>query len=236
VVVVLASIGNVIYLQADHHYIQAKAGSLSIDERIQELETAISLNPSNDMYRAELGLQYQGWFGYAVDQAAQKRQAGEDATLFDQQASYAFENAEKAFLDVIDFVPSEYDNYVFLSNLYNTGGAYLDQAYFQKAAEIGLRGIEVEEYGPAIRLQYSWSLQGLGRYEEAAEQLEIATAMDPAYLDAYRMLGDVYVGLGRDEDAIEVYEHTLEAQPGNEAVQAAIVAAQERLAAAGTSP
>ncbi len=222
-------IGNGVYFWADHSYMQARVGTFSAQERIQKAEGAVDLDPWNDMYRAEVGLQYQDVFVAAINQARSAQQAGQDPAAYLQQADYAFRQAEQAFLETIEFIPPEYDNYVFLSNLYNMGGLYLNEQYFERAAAIAERGIEVEEYGPAVRLQYAWALDNLGRQEEAVEELEYASEMDPDYTDAHFMLANLYAKMERWQDAVDRYEIVLELSPEHVEAQANLAQAQEEL-------
>ncbi len=95
-----------------------------------------------------------------------------------------FQQAEAALLDTIAFVPAEYDNYVFLSNLYNVAGQMLDPSYYEKAVAIADKGIEVEPFGPALRVQRARALVALNRPDEALKDAEFAVKMDPIYTEA----------------------------------------------------
>ena len=58
-----------------------------------------------------------------------------------------FQQAEAALLDTIAFVPAEYDNYVFLSNLYNVAGQMIDPSLLRE----GRRDRRQGRRGRAVR-------------------------------------------------------------------------------------
>lgn len=224
VLMVALTVGNGVYIVADAYHLQARVGGIGPQERVEATLTSIKLNPFNDMYRAELGQGYQSLFLAWLNDVLQKEQQGADAAASQVAARAAFLDAERAMKDAIDFVPPEYDNYVFLANLYNLGGEYgpnlegdfATRDFYAEALAIAERGIEVEPFGPAIRLQAAIAHMGTGDYEPAIEQLEIATDMDPRYSDGFVFLGEAYLGAGRTEDAIAALEHALEVDPANE--------------------
>ncbi|MDH4140315.1 MAG: hypothetical protein OEV43_07055, partial [Coriobacteriia bacterium] len=212
--VVVLSIGNVVYIVADNHYLNARLlGRDKGDERIAEAEQAVKLNPYNDMYRAEVGLANVDMVvAYYARLGSAQSQAELDAMT--AQALRYFNKAETALVETIDFVPSEYDNYVFATNLY-TLGAELQRAsgnaavavqMDEKAVEIGRRGVDVEPFGPAIRFQLSRALISRDMLDEALEHMEFAVEMDPEYIDGLILLGDIYRSLQRPEDAIDAYK------------------------------
>jgi O-antigen ligase/Flp pilus assembly protein TadD len=190
--------GNVNYVRADRYYMLARIGTQSGAERIAATQKAVELNPYNDMYRSEEGLAYMD--------AGIKLLGGQSG---DPQASAAeglrmLERAESAFRETIEFVPREYDNYVFLANLYNLMGAYVDDKYFEQAAEVARKGIEVERYGPAIRLEYARALSSTGQTGEAIKELEYAVELDPAFANGALMLAELYAAEGQFDKALEV--------------------------------
>ena len=105
-----------------------------------------------------------------------------------------FQQAEAALRDTIAFVPAEYDNYVFLSNLYNVAGQMIDPAYYEKAVAIADKGIEVEPFGPAIRVQRARALLSLDRTDDALKDLQFAVKMDPMYVEATVLLAKTLAG------------------------------------------
>lgn len=201
---------HVVYMQADKAYLLARIASQGT-ERTAHAQRAVQLNPLNDMYRAEVGLALMDETIAAVNELT-SGQGDQQATLV--RAQDAFRRAELSMRDTIQFVPWEYDNYVFLANLYNLGGQFFDPAYFEQAVEISKVGVLVEEHGPAIRFQYARALQGANREDEAIEQLEIAVGMDPAYHEAANLLASIYETRGELDEAIRVLKATEEWRPG----------------------
>ncbi|GAB4276390.1 MAG: tetratricopeptide repeat protein [Coriobacteriia bacterium] len=204
-IVVIALVGsyfNIRFLWADHHHLLSKIGVLTTNGRVEATKRSIELNPWNDMYRAELGLAYTDITIQRINAARSALAAGGDPRQEFQNAKAAFLLAEEAMLDTIEFVPPEYDNYVFLANLYNLAGNFFtvengfapgeSEGYFERAVEIAEKGIEVEPFGPAIRVQIGRALISLGRYDEAIEHLSFAAEMDPRYSDARILLGRAY--------------------------------------------
>ncbi len=229
-VVIVASVGNVIYIAADHYYLQARLGG-DYQRRLAAAERAVRLNPYNDMYRAEVGMAHNDAFRSLVQQIVSDRQAGLDTQDLVAQAQQVFELAEESLLDTIEFVPNEYDNYVFLTSLYDLAGQTLSPEYYERALEIGRKGIEVSEYGPAVRLHYSIALMGMGDYDEAEEQLLYALEMDPRYVEGNMLLGDVYMKKGDPAAALESYRHAKELRPDDQGIDWLISAAEASIAA-----
>ena len=195
-------VGNAVYIAADHAYLNAQVLTPG-EQATDEAKRAVRLNPLNDMYRTEVGSAYKQQFELAVG-------AG-DAT----SAGLYFSEAEKAFRSVIDWTPMEYDNYVFLAHLYNQASyAFADRAYAEKAVVIAQKGVAVEPFGPAIRLQLATAYLTLGQTEQALEAAERAIAMDTNYPDLWVTIGDANRELGNLEAAREAYQRALALEPG----------------------
>lgn len=210
----LAFVYNIVYVVADNHYLKAQFGGAGVSQ-ISEIQTTIRLNPFNDMYRSQLGQTYQSQMAGWLQEARTRQTQNQDTTEALQNARAAFQLAETSFKDVISFVPTEYDNYVFLAALYNQAGAYFDVKYYDEAIRISDQGIAVEPYGPAIRFQKALALLSQGKTEESIKVLEALVPMDPNYTDPIAVLGDAYVKVGRLEDARTTYRKLLEKQPNN---------------------
>jgi len=220
----ILSIGNVRYIMADSYYLRGRV----VDQgqaRIDSIQKAIELNPYNDMYRAERGLAWQDMFIQSITQGAANDSAARE------QAMVYFENAEQSMLQTIDFVPMEYDNYVFLANLYNQAGYYFDASYVTQAIEIAKKGAEVEPFGPAIKVQLAFSYTNLGQYDAAIVEAKRAMELDPNYIEAYSALGDAYRLSGRLSEAKQVYETVLDKVPARSDIQQALAAVEASLAA-----
>ncbi len=217
-------IGNAVYLYADHYYLLARLGSADPAVRVENAQRAVALNPFNDIYRAEVGLAF-------IDQGY----AHLSAVTSDPNAATAaydsFLQAERSLIETIEFVPPEYDNYVFLANLYNTMGEYFDSAYFEDAKRTAQQGIEVEKYGPAIRTEYARALAATGDLEEAVSQLEYAVGLDPAYGQGALILSQLYETSGDLEMALEVLQAAESRKPGQAGVAEQIAALEASLTA-----
>lgn len=217
------SVANVVYLSADNMYLKARIGSQGIS-RVEYAEKAVKLNPYNDMYRTEVGLAWQDLF---ISQLMQ----GIDDDRSRERALYYLSRAEQELLSVIDFVPTEYDNYVFLANLYNQASYYLGGQYGDKAVQISRKGVEVEPFGPAIRVQLALALMTRGDYQEAAAQAAEAADQDPNYVEAWMALGDAKRLLGDLEGAKAAFERAVELSGGRVDAQSQLQSVIESLTA-----
>lgn len=208
----LGLIGNGIYVVADNYYLKARIGSRGID-RIENAQKAVSLNPTNDMYQSEVGLAYFDQFVALVLEARNQQQSGGDAEAAYRDAANAFTKSEQALRSVIEFVPAEYDNYVFLANNYNLAAEYLNPQYAERAIAVGLDGVEVEPFGPAIRFQLSRGYMLNKQAEKAIPHMKKAVEMDPNYAEGWVLLGDIYSTTGKKAEALEAYKVALKLQP-----------------------
>lgn len=211
--VAIVSIGNIVYLRADYHYLASRLGD-DYELRLASAQTAVRLNPYNDMYRAEVGNIHHGAFRNVLRQANEERAAGNDAGPLFELAERYFAMTVGSLRETIEFVPLEYDNYLFITNTYNLAGEALSRDYFQDSIDWALRGIAVSEFGPGIRYQYAVALNGIGDYETAKQQLLYAIEMDPRYVDPRVLLADNYLRQGDDAAALEQLERVRELEPG----------------------
>jgi O-antigen ligase len=207
---VLALLGisyQFVFMQADNYYLKARIASRG-GQRTEMAQKAVQLNPFNDMYRAEVGLAYTDETFAAVDAAQQ----GQQVTTAEVQD--VFLKAEKALRETIAFVPWEYDNYVFLTNLYTLGGTVLNPSYYEQAIEVGRMGVRVEPYGPAVRFQLARALISAGQADEAVQHLAFARRMDPSYVDATILLADQFAAQDELDKAIRVLRLSESQRPG----------------------
>lgn len=206
---------NGVYIWADHEYLLARLGTPGSDERVAAAQVAKRLNPTNDIYWAEVGLAYQDQVINELTLALQQQQSGQDPTTALNLAHDRFLTAENSMLETIKFVPAEYDNYVFLANLYNLGGQYFgDKTLFDKAIAISKKGIEVERYGPAIRYQYAQALDQTGKTQDAISELKYALVMDPRFSDGSVLLATIYAKQGNTAEAKKVLDAGVAAAGG----------------------
>lgn len=222
----ILSVANVRYVVADNYYLKGRV----VDQgqtRVDDIAKALEYNPYNDMYRAELGLAWQDMFIQSITQGV-----ASDTAMREQALKY-FTNAEQSMLQTIDFVPTEYDNYVFLANLYNGAAYYFDAKYVDKAVAIAKKGVEVEPFGPAIRVQLAFAYTNLGQYDDAIIEAKRAIELDPNYLEPYAALGDAYRLSGQLEEAKRTYEAALAKDSTRPDIQRSLAAVEASLAATG---
>jgi tetratricopeptide (TPR) repeat protein len=235
--VVVAIIGisyQFVFMAADYQYLQANA-VLSGAARTEAAIRASKLNPWNDMYRAEVGMSYRDEFVDVLNAAYSARQQGQDVSQYQVLVGEKFAASVAALEDTIKFVPSEYDNYVFISSLYNIGGSALDEKYFANAIEWARKGVEVEPYGPAVRVQLARALISTGKTAEGIKELEIAWGMDNAYVEAGVTLAEQYKNAGRLADAIRVLK-TVQARVPSDATVPPILKEYEASATPTATP
>lgn len=221
-------IGNIVYMRADNMYLKARIGSQGVT-RVEYAEKAVRLNPYNDMYRTEVGLAWQDLFMSQVMQGVTDAQSRE-------RALYYLGQAEREFRSVIDFVPTEYDNYVFLANLYNQASYYLDAAYADEAVEVARKGVEVEPFGPAIRVQLALAYLTRGDFAEAAAQAAEAADQDQNYIEAWMALGDARRLMGDLQGAKAAFERAVQLSGGRADAQRALQSVEASLAAKEATP
>ena len=225
VMIVVAALGmgyQVVIIQADHAYLSARI-ALRGPARTEAALKAVRLNPFNDMYRAEVGLAYTDEALEYINQAQAAQQAGQDPQTFVVAAQEKFTAAERSLKETIAFVQPEYDNYVFLANLYSMGAQVFGQNdFYTKAVQTADQGIAVERYGPAIRVQRARALIGLNRQDEAIKELETAFGMDPAYAEAALLLAQEYETAKRPEDALKALRTAEGYRPGQAGVAESI--------------
>lgn len=253
VAIVLAGLGvgyQIVYLQADNAYLVTMVATQGQD-RVNAAEKAATLNPFNDMYRAEVGVAYRDLFIQYLNAASQAQSAGQDPTPNMNLAAQAYSKSVGSLEDTIKFVPWEYDNYVFLASVHNIAGQTLNPSQYDAAIQTAQRGIDLEPFGPAIRIEMARALSGKATYEQsqatellkdkkkasqaapllqqahdnftkAAEQAKTAADMDPAYGEAWQMLASLYETLGEKGKALETYKTLNNNFPGNADTLAAI--------------
>jgi tetratricopeptide (TPR) repeat protein len=213
-ILALGSVLNVRYIVADTHYLKGRVLTQGLD-RVDEIEKAMNLNPFNEMYQIELGSAWRDLFRAGAQQYAQTVAAGQPDEELKSQVLQLHTMATDSFESVITYVPQEYDTYVFLANLQNEAATYVDPAFAEQAVDAANRGIKVEKYGPAVRVQLAIALVMQDRIPEAIEQLKFATSLDPMYKQAWVLLGDAYEREGQIAKAIEAYEYALSIDPSD---------------------
>ncbi len=230
---VLAGLGigyQVVYVQADHSYLLAMIATQGQD-RVDATLNAVKLNPYNDMYLAEVGVAYRDLMIADLQAAQQAQAAGQSPTQLMSQSKTAYESSVAALNRTINFVPWEYDNYVFLTSVHNIAGQVFDRSYYNEALAVGLRGVAVEQYGPAILTEVARAYDGLGDRTKAIAAVQKAATMDPGDTDAWLLLSSLYENGGDKAKALDVLKTYSAARPGDTNVAASIA----RLEASATT-
>jgi len=231
VLLVVAWVGNVTFVVADNYFLRGQFPATGEDAPTL-LKTAIALNPYNDMYRSMLGQSYQNQMLAAINQAQQQQAAGTDPSASLQQARLSLEAAAASFKETIAIVPTEYDNYLFLSGLYNQGGSYLDPAYYTEALKAADAGIAAEPFGPGVRMQRALAQVSMGDAAAAAKTLDAAVDMDPSYVEIRSLYAQVLVDAGRLADALKQYK-ILQSKDASNTTYAGAIKSLEASIAAG---
>jgi tetratricopeptide (TPR) repeat protein len=231
-----ASVYNFVWISADNYYLRSQFADNMGGNPIELAKTAIALNPWNDMYQTQLAQAYQqqmiGWLTDANTKAQANDQTGAQAS--NEKARQLYALAEQSYLDVIAFVPTEYDNYVFLSALYNQGGQYFgDTTLLQKSIAIADRGIADEPFGPAIRLQKAVAYWSLNELPKTIEVLKGTVDLDPNYIEPRLLYAEAFRATGDFAAARTQYKIILQKDPTNAQALSSLQAVE---ASMGISP
>jgi len=205
---------NLTHVIADNYHLRASVMSQGFD-RVRYAEEAIRLNPFNDQYRTELAMAHLDIFTTFLPAL----QAGDDtpeAANIRAQAEQQFRVTERAMLDAIEFSPWEFDNYVFLVNLYVAGGEFLDRRHFESAIAWGRKGVDERKfvYGPALRLQLARAYYSTGNLQAAYDEISFAASMDPNFAQAHFFHAIIAESRGDLETARKALTQVLAVEPG----------------------
>ena len=201
-----------VFMAADYQYLLAQT-TLTGSDATHAAILAEKLNPWNDMYKSEIAMAYRQEIVDLANQAYTAQQQGQTTSQYPPLIQAKLEAAVSALKETIKFVPTEYDNYVFIASVYNMGGALLTPQYYKDAEYWAQKGIEVEPYGPAVRVEYARALIGLGNQAQAIKVLQAAYAMDNAYVDGGELLAQELEAAGRNAEAIKVLQTLQAANP-----------------------
>ena len=181
-------------LAADHAYLQARLGVPGSNERVDAALKAVKLNPTNDMYRAEVGLAYQDQVINALTQALQQQQSGQDAS---QAMAYAKQSVRRG----------------------GTSDEGDDRLRSRRVRQLRLPRESLQPWRPVLPGRHATSRRrspsrseasrssatvrpsgtstprrsrGRGRTERAIDQLKYSIKMDPRFSDASVLLASIY--------------------------------------------
>ncbi|MCX6120856.1 MAG: tetratricopeptide repeat protein [Ignavibacteriales bacterium] len=93
----------------------------------------------------------------------------------------------------------------------------------RRALEMSKQAVTAEPDNSAYLDTYGWIFFRLKNYKDAAGYIEKSVATGKASAVVHEHLGDVYLKLGRKEQAIELWKKALEMDPKNEAVKEKIL-------------
>lgn len=93
--------------------------------------------------------------------------------------------------------------------LESLGEAYAAKGDRKKARAVWLRTVDAENEQYSQRLQLGYLFQRHGFFEDAVEQYERASAMQPSFSYLYTRIANVYQILGKADKAFEVYMRSL---------------------------
>ena len=123
-------------------------------------------------------------------------------------------------------------NFLDCEQTYNIGGESLDKRYFDDAIAIARKGLQIEPYGTAIRVQLAQALLSQGKIKEAVEILEYCVRIDPTGGQAALLLAKAYHKQGRDAEALALLRAVEAAIPGQLGIAEAIAALEASVTAA----
>jgi eukaryotic-like serine/threonine-protein kinase len=89
----------------------------------------------------------------------------------------------------------------------------------EQAAEAQSRAVAAAQNRPDLRLTYGLRLSGLGRWDEAAIQMEHAIRLDPHNVPGLQLAAYTFSRMRRYEDAIGAWDRVIVLQPGNPQAQ-----------------
>lgn len=96
------------------------------------------------------------------------------------------------------------------SNLLESlGGAYAAKGDREKAREAWLRTVDADNEQYSQRMQLGYLFQRHGFFEDAVEQYERASALQPSFSYLYTRIANVYQIMGKSDKAFEVYMRSL---------------------------
>jgi len=130
-------------------------------------------------------------------------------------AEYARQMLDQAFLADGRCVAAHVAAGALALEKYDTPGA---NDAFEKAVELDPNHPEARVGLARARLAAFYA--GRGRYEEAAEQLQAALAVNPSYAPAHATLASIALTDGEYDDALERLENALESRPGDVSLRA----------------
>ena len=207
-------VASFVPLYADSLYVKSKLAQGQ--ERVALAEKAARALPYESAYRSEIAIARMDAFVEALLQVdAVRGTANEQAAR--SLLLGAFLETERAMLDAMERSPWDFENYIFLANLYAAAGDYIDPQYYDRSIEVARKGIEEMGivYDARLRFQLARGLHARGQSQEAFEHIKLASQLAPDYLEAQLLFAELARELGEPEAAREALERTLQYFPGD---------------------
>lgn len=102
----------------------------------------------------------------------------------------------------------------------NLGEAYRAMSRYEEAATAFETAVGLDPRSAKAHRALAQAYTGLvGHKEGSIKHLKEAIRLDPDYIDSYRYLGALYLSLGREEEAVEVYKQALSRNPEGEGTE-----------------
>ncbi|MGQ9627040.1 MAG: tetratricopeptide repeat protein, partial [Anaerolineae bacterium] len=118
----------------------------------------------------------------------------------------SFRAAETQLQEAIRVSPLDAGCHLDMGWLYYHWGLNADRSRLELALEAYNRAAELSPSDPTIYVRRGLVYQAMRNYDEAIEQFQKALALDIYNIPAYTYLGDLYIALGRREEARASYE------------------------------
>ncbi|ADH84882.1 tetratricopeptide repeat protein [Desulfurivibrio alkaliphilus] len=109
------------------------------------------------------------------------------------------------------------------------GGEIESETNLLKRQALARQGVVACPDDPRINFHYAYSLERFRQYREALKHYQQAAIHDPEFAASYFGMGDMYLQLGRPEDAVKAYEFGLALAPEAGRAQRSLAEARSRL-------
>ncbi|MDZ4168500.1 MAG: O-antigen ligase family protein [Coriobacteriia bacterium] len=200
-------VASFVPLHADNLYVKSKLAQGQ--DRVALAEKAARALPYESAYRSEISIARMDVFVEALLQVdAVRGTASEQAARSALQG--VFVDTERAMLDAMERSPWEFENYIFLANLYAAAGDYIDPTYYDRSIEVARTGIEDRgfTYDARLRFQLARGLHARGQSQEAFEHIKLAAQLAPDYPEAQLLFAEIARELGEPAGTGSVPDET----------------------------
>jgi hypothetical protein len=216
VLAVLVLVAGALGILADARFVTADV--LNIRSNIQpsaalelrDAERAVRSNPWTSFYRDTAA-------DLRVEEFLTQRDAylgsGDDATAR-AAASESYERARTALEDARAYTPTEMDHYSKLASLYSYA-TFLDPRTLERVIETAQQGLLVAPNSANLRVLAASAYAEKGDFVSAGRLAREATELDPAFSDAFVLLGQIYAAQNDSAAARTALDQALALDPNN---------------------